>query len=174
MLKYNNTSSDVFLYKDFFVVYKNLIIDFLKRKEIPSEVEIINNNLINVNRAPLIVLKRTDCPQPPSAALLNENRRYFFGKEQVEGRSINTLNIAVLCYGNTYIECERLGAGVFEAILTSSIQKIRRITDNKIVGHELLGWSESRLPSANSKLFESRIDFRITVVFDYSDEISKE
>jgi len=174
MLKYNNTNSDVLLYKDFFVVYKNLISDFFKRKGIASDIELINNNLINVNRAPLIVLKRTDCPQPPSAALLNENRKYFFGKEQVEGRSINTLNIAVLCYGNTYLECERLGSGVFEAILTSSIQKIRRVTDNKIVGHELLGWSESRLPNPNSKLFESRIDFRITVVFDYADEIIKE
>ena len=166
-----DNQKEVTLYKDFFIIYKDLIIEGLKEKEIPAEVLLINNDLINVNRAPLVVLKRTNSPQPPNVALLNEKSYAINSNNYVEGTSHNSINMAFICFGNTYMEAERISSQVFETLMTSSIIKIKEKSEGKVTGHNVLGWSESSLVSQDSKLFASRIDMSITILLKYAKKI---
>lgn len=171
-ITYENTNQRPVFYKDAFLVYKNLILDKIVEEGLPKDiVKIVNNDLINVNRAPLIVIKRVSSSQPPNINNVNEKILDLGSTKVVEGKSMQAINMAIESYGNSYLEAERLGSLVQESIIITSINKIRVLSNNKIVGHEYLGWSGTSYINSNSKLMVNRIDIRLTIVLEYSTQI---
>jgi len=169
IFNYSDTDYSAILYKDFFVIYMNLIKSKLRDNNIDEKiVRLIDADTINVNRAPLIILKRTHSPQPPTGALLNERLNTINNKNIINSVSYQMFNLLITCYGNTYLESERLASLVIESIILSSINKIRALSENRIIGHEFLNWSETGLVSQDTKLFASSIEIRISTMFETS------
>ena len=167
-LKYLGTDKPVLFYKDAFIIYRDVLKEAVKKANLSDDiVKLINNDLINVNRAPLIILKRVDSPQPPAINNLNEKIVNTDDGEKIVGTAHYNVNMAVLCYGNSYMEAERLGALSQEALISSSILKIRQKSNNTIVGHTFLGWSGTNYLSQDSKLMYNRIDIAITMLIQY-------
>ena len=167
-LKYLGTDKPVLFYKDAFIIYRDILKEAVKKANLDEDiVKLINNDLINVNRAPLILLKRVDSPQPPSINLLNEKIVEKDGNLVVQGKAHYNINMAVFCYGNTYMEAERLGSIVQEALISSSIAKVRALSNQAIVGHTFLGWSGTNFVNQDSKLMYSRVDMAITILIEY-------
>ena len=172
-LKYQTTENDdVLLYKDIFVIFKDIIGKQLEQRQLSKDiVKLMDGEFINVNRAPLIILKRTHSPQPPTIALLNQGITKIDDKEFFTNKAHYNVYLSITCYGNTYIESERLGSIVQEAILASSMQKIKAKSKDKFIGHELLNWTETVLVSQDTKLFQNQTDIRLTILFDTLSEI---
>ena len=170
-LRYFKTNIKPLFYRDAFIVYQDIIKNAIIDNSLPPEiVQIVNNDLINVSRAPLIVIRRVDSPQGPSINHINE-KVVNLGKDIVTGSSTYDINMAIFSYGNTYLEAERLGSIVQETLITTSINKVRKISDNKIIGHMLLGWSGTDYLQNNSKLMFNRVDIRIQMLLEYSVDI---
>jgi len=169
-IKYLDINKTPLFYKDAFVVYMNLIKEKIRNEGLPADeiVHIMNNDLININRAPLIVLKRVSSMQPPNVNNINEKVIDVNGTKVVRGSSVQSLNMAVNNYGNTYLEAERLASLVQDAIIVTSVSKIRELSQGMIIGHEYLGWSGTNYTSSNSKLLANRIDIKITIALSYS------
>lgn len=166
---YSGTTREPIFYKDIFILYRDIIREAVKDNGLKEDiVMLVNNDLINVNRAPLIVLTRIDSPQP--AAINNINETIGLGpdgEKVINGAANYSLNLAITSYGNTYIEAERLGSIIQQKLITTSIHKVRKKSNNSIMGHMFLGWSGTNFLSSNSKLMSNRIDIKIQMVLDY-------
>jgi hypothetical protein len=134
-------------------------------------VKLMDGDLINVNRAPLIIFKRANSPQPPSVALLNQGLVTKSDKVFFSNRAMFYVYLNINCYGNTYLEAERLSSITQEMLLSTSIQKIKAQSNDKFVGHEVLNWGDTNLVSQDTKLFYNEISIRITMLFDTYSEI---
>lgn len=171
-VSYENNGKPVLFYKDIFIIYMNIIKQALLDNKLDENIiHLANNELINVNRAPLIVLRRVDSPQPAAINNLNEHIVTLNNKKIVNGTSSYSFNLAFFCYGNSYLEAERLGSVVQKTLITTSINKIRKISNNSITGHLLLGWSGTNFLNNNSKLMSCRVDIRIETLLKYSTTI---
>ena len=166
---YSGTTQTPVFYKDIFILYRDIIREAVKDNGLKEDiVMLVNNDLINVNRAPLIVLTRIDSPQP--AAINNINETIGIGpdgKKIVKGAANYDVNLAITSYGNSYIEAERLGSIVQQKLIVTSINKIRKKSNNTVMGHMFLGWSGTNFLSSNSKLMSNRIDIKIQMVLNY-------
>lgn len=165
-------NGDVLLYKDIFVVYMDLLKEHISNYNIDdSIVKLMDGDLINVNRAPLIIFKRSNSPQPPSVALLNQGLTVKSDKTFFSNRAMFYVYLDISCYGNTYLEAERLSSLTQEMLLSTSMQKIKAKSNDKFVGHEVLNWGATGLVSQDTKLFYNEISIRITMLFDTYSEI---
>ena len=171
-ITYGITDSEPIFYKDAFVLYKDMIADALAANKInPNVVQIVNNELINVNRAPLIVIRRVDSPQPPAINSVNEKILDIGGTKVVRGSNSYSLNMAFFSYGNSYLEAERLSSIIQKRLIVTSVNKLRKMSNGKVLGHMLLGWSGTDYVKSDSKLMSNRIDIRIETVLEYSVEL---
>lgn len=171
-IRYGITDYEPIFYKDTFVLYRDLIADALKANKInPEVVKIVNNELINVNRAPLIVIRRVDSPQPPAINNVNEQILEVGGTKIVRGSNSYSLNMAFFSYGNSYLEAERLSSIIQKRLIVTSVHKLRQLSNGKVLGHMLLGWSGTDYVKSDSKLMTNRIDIRIETVLEYSVEL---
>lgn len=169
---YANTNIKPVFYKDIFIIYMNIIKDALKSQGIDENVvNIMNNDLVNVNRAPLVLLRRVDSPQPAAINNINEKSITIGDKEIVNGANNYSVNLAIFSYGNSYIETERIGSIVQEALITTSVAKIRKLSKDTIMGHMFLGWSGTNFIKSDSKLMSNRIDIRIQTLLKYTAEL---
>jgi len=174
-IKYFKTDKQSSFYSDFFEVYLKLLKNEFKKRDLdPEIVNIINGDLINVNRAPLVVLKRTTSMQPPSMALLNEKMVEVDGKKHIKSFINGALSFIVSCYGGTYLEAERLGSAVFEIIMLSGIKKISTLSKGAIYGHSVVHWEETMINSADTKLFSNRIAINSTILMSSLTELEEE
>ena len=168
-LVYTNSSVEPIFYKDAFLLYRDLIADALEQNGLNRDVvKIVNNDLINVNRAPLIVIRRVDSPQPAAINAINEKIVEINGSKVVRGSNSYSLNMAFFSYGNSYLEAEKLSGIVQKTLIVTSVNKLRKISNNSILGHMLLGWSGTNYVKSDSKLMSNRIDIRIETVLSYA------
>jgi len=170
VIKYKDLDKTPLIYKDAFMVYLQIIKDRISAEGLPADkiVTLMNNDLINVNRAPLIVLKRVSSVQPPAVNNVNERVTNVGNQRIISGASLQSISLAIMNYGNSYLEAEKLGSLVQEAIIVTSVNKIREVSKGMIVGHEYLGWSGTDYVNQNSKLLINRIDIKLTVAFEYA------
>ena len=174
-INYFGSEKQASFYSDFFEIYLKLLKKELKKREIdPEIVNIINGDLINVNRAPLIVLKRTTSMQPPSVALLNEKIVEIDDKKHVKSFINGALTFVITCYGGTYLEAERLGSVIFEIIMLSGIKKISQISKGAIYGHNVIQWGETRINSSDTKLYLNEIAVSSTILMNSLTELEEE
>jgi hypothetical protein len=173
-IQYFKSDKQTSFYSDFFETYLKLLkTEFKKRELDPDIINIINGDLINVNRAPLVVLKRTSSMQPPSLALLNETIVDIDGVPHIKSFIHSSLTFIITCYGGTYLEAERLGSIVFEIVMLSGIEKIKRFSNGAISGHTVVNWEETIINSADTKLFSNSIAINSTVFMSSLTELEE-
>jgi hypothetical protein len=158
MFTREGTNQKFDLYRDILAVYKSLIEEALiEAGESKNEVVIKNNNHVNVNRAPLIVIERGEMHHTPRSLML--------GEEIVEDgpdRFSSTCHIIeypieFTCYGNSYIEAEKLGTIAMEVILTAGMAGVKERHPN-IDWAELPFWGKTYLAEGqDSSIFSNMI-----------------
>jgi len=163
---YLNNPDSADLYKDVYYAYIDIIKEGLEDEGSfsPDIVKLINGDLLNVDRAPLIILKRMESPQPPNIAILNEKIVEIGDKNVLETKSHVQLTLGLTSYGNTYLEAELLSNLIQKKILLTSITKIKILSKSKIVGHNLVHWGATNMADPKSKLFSNQIVIIVTVL----------
>lgn len=135
------------LYRDVLAVYKKLIVTAFTEYGIDiKSVEVKNTVTKNINRAPLIVIERGDYQHIP--------RSLMFGEKIVSDPNVDSITsmtshmieypIEFTCFGNSYLEAEKLGGLAMEAILTTGLSIVKRMHPN-IIGSEFVSWGKTGL-----------------------------
>ncbi len=135
------------LYRDVLAVYNTIIKAGLVAYNIPPEATVIKNTAEkNVNRAPLIIIERGDMQHIPRSLMFNEKISTDQNTNLFEARTAHMIEypIEFTCYGNTYLEAEKLGGLAMESILTTGLSVVKLMHPN-IIGSEFVGWGKSGL-----------------------------
>ncbi len=143
----NVTQQRLSLYRDILAVYKKIISTGLEAYSIePTAVEIKNGVKQNLNRAPLVVIERGSLQHVPKSLLLSEQLIQNQNTHELESHTAHMLEypIEFTCYGNSYLEAEKLGGLAMEAILTTGMTIVGKMHPN-IIGAEFVGWGKSVL-----------------------------
>ncbi len=148
------------LYRDILAVYKSLIEEELVGiGDDKSEVILKNAETSNVDRAPLIVIERGEMQHVPRSMRLGEK---IVPDPSGQGRISSTCHlieypIEFTCYGNTYLEAEKLGTIAMEVILSAGMTGVAERHPN-ISGAELVWWGKTNLAEGeDSSLFSNKI-----------------
>jgi len=135
------------LYRDVLAVFKSILSSGLEAYGIDTEAVIIKNTVDkNVNRAPLIVLERGDMQHVPRSLMFGEKITADLVAGTMNSHTAHMIEypIEITCYGNSYLESEKLGGLAMEAILTTGLAIIKQMHPN-IIGSEFIGWGKSGL-----------------------------
>jgi len=146
-VKATDSNTRLALYRDVLVVYKKLIVSAFEQYGIVKDaVEVKNSVTKNINRAPLIVIERGDYQYTP--------RSLMFGERLIDNASAGELTsltahmleypIEFTCYGNSYLEAEKLGGLAMEAVLTTGLTIVKTMHPN-IIGSEFVSWGKTDL-----------------------------
>ena len=141
------TDDRLALYRDILAVYKKIVASALKAYNInASNVEIKNTVKNNINRAPLIIIERGEMQHIPRSLLFGERTASDQNTHLFESRTAHMIEypIEFTCYGNSYLEAEKLGGLAMEAILTTGLSIVKQMHPN-IIGSEFVGWGKSVL-----------------------------
>jgi len=159
-LRADATDERLSLYRDVLATYKKIISTGLESYNIdPSAVEIKNGIKQNLNRAPLIVVERGGLSHVPRSLMLSERGIVNQSLDTFESHTAHMLEypIEFTCYGNSYLEAEKLGGLVMEAILTTGMTIVSKMHPN-IIGAEFISWGKSGLAeSTDSSLISCSV-----------------
>ena len=168
-LRAHATDKRLKLYRDVLAVYKKLITEGLIAYGIDEQsVEIKNTIKKNVNRAPLIVIERGDYRYEPKSLMFNEKTSTDVNKNLFESSTVHILEypLEFTCYGNSYLEAEKLGGLVMEAVLTTGMSIIKSMHPN-IIGADFVDWSKSSLvEGGGSSLIACTVDSKVFLKVD--------
>jgi len=143
--KATNPNDRLSLYRDVLAVYKKLIAAALKQYGMNTNaVEIKNNMIRNINRAPLIVIERGDYQYIPRSLMLSEHLVNNASTNKLTSLTAHMLEypIEFTCYGNSYLEAEKLGGLAMETVLTTGMTIVKTMHPN-IIGADLVSWSKT-------------------------------
>jgi hypothetical protein len=146
-IKADTTRDRLNVYRDVLAVYKKIIESGLSAYGIPVDAVTIKNTVEqNKNRAPLIIISRSDMQHIPRSLLLSEQTGYNVSNQAFESTTTHMIEypIEFKCFGNSYLEAEKLGGLAMEAILTTGMSIVKTMHPN-IIGAELVWWGKSDL-----------------------------
>jgi hypothetical protein len=147
MFVHGNTVERLSLYRDVLAVYKGLVEEALDDYGLDKNIVSVKNSIEkNVNRAPLIILERGELQHIPRSLMFGEKVTADQNTNLFESRTAHMLEYPMefTCYGNSYLEAEKLGGLAVEAILTTGLSIIKLRHPN-IIGSEFVGWGKSGL-----------------------------
>jgi hypothetical protein len=168
MLRHGESQNDrLLLFRDILSLYKDIIEKSLIEYSLPPETIIVKDSAKkDINRAPLVVIERGDYQHEPRSLMLNE--RSFFNQSTDEFTAttehVFDYPIEFNCYGNTYLESERLGYMCVEAILTTGMSIVRRKHPN-VLGTELVLWTKTDFSEGqDSSLMSTKVIAKVTLI----------
>lgn len=147
MFKREASNDRLALYRDVLAVYKEIISSGLESYGVDKEAVVIKNGItVNADRAPLIVIERGALQHEPRSLMFNEVAAVNISANTFESNTLHIIDypIEFSCYGNSYLEAEKLGGLAMEAILTTGLSIIKTMHPN-IIGSEFVGWGKSEL-----------------------------
>jgi hypothetical protein len=165
----NASQERLSLYRDVLAAYKKIISVGLETYGIdPTSVEIKNGVKKNLNRAPLIIIERGSLQHEPRSLMLSERVIQNQNTNEFESHTSHMIEypIEFMCYGNSYLEAEKLGGLAMEAILTTGMSIISGMHPN-IIGAEFVGWGKSELAeSKDSSLISCTVLGKVFLQID--------
>ena len=169
MFKKSGSDQRLALYRDVLAVYKGIIEEALVLYGLDIEIVQLKNSIDkNPDRAPMIILERGDMQHIPRSLLLSENANVNLTLGLLESKTAHLIEypIEFSCYGNSYLEAEKLGGLAMEAILTTGMSIVKKKHAN-IIGSEFVGWGKSGLAEGSeSSLVVCKVFGKVFLQFE--------
>jgi Ni2+-binding GTPase involved in maturation of urease and hydrogenase len=155
------------LFRDILSMYKKMIGRACNEYGIAADSVIVKDSgKRDINRAPLVVIERGDYQHEPRSLMLNEHSFYNQNTNRFTATTEHVFDypIEFNCYGNTYLEAERLGSMCVEAILTTGMSIVRRKHPN-VLGAELVLWTKTDFAEGqDSSLMTTKVIAKVTMI----------